>query len=68
MPLYEYRCNKCQYVFEISLRMEEKDKICLKCPKCKSEDLGQILSTGGILKHGRSKTPECSGCCGKCKI
>ncbi len=70
MPTYEYKCKKCQTVFELSLSLKEKEDNSQKlyCPQCKATDLTQILSTNGILKHGLSKScdpsPSCGGCCG----
>ncbi|OFZ27984.1 MAG: hypothetical protein A2381_02680 [Bdellovibrionales bacterium RIFOXYB1_FULL_37_110] len=73
MPRYDYQCADCEEIFELSLSLGEKDahkspkKI---CPKCNSSQINQIFSkgSGGILKHGRSKSgdtpPGCSGCRG----
>ena len=40
MPLYEYRCQKCEAEFELLVR-NEKDRV---CPKCQSRDLEKLLS------------------------
>ena len=34
-PLYEYKCLKCQYVFEVKLSIH--DNLYTECPKCKGE-------------------------------
>lgn len=51
MPIIEYRCNKCDTVFEIITRRisEEKEVI---CPNCKSTDASKIPSSGGFVVNG----------------
>ncbi|MEA1900768.1 MAG: FmdB family zinc ribbon protein, partial [Thermodesulfobacteriota bacterium] len=36
MPLYEFKCLKCQTYFEM-LVMNKDEEVELKCPECKSE-------------------------------
>lgn len=43
MPLYEFRCLKCNDCFEL-LVMKQKDEVELKCPHCGSEDFERIMS------------------------
>ena len=43
MPIYEFRCLKCNDCFEFLL-MNQDDKMELRCPKCKSEDFERVLS------------------------
>jgi len=43
MPIYEFRCLKCNECFEFLLRNQE-EQIELCCPKCKSEDFERIMS------------------------
>ncbi len=51
MPTYEYKCEKCKKIFEISQSM--KDKALTACPnkKCKGK-VKRLISLGGgfILK------------------
>jgi putative FmdB family regulatory protein len=44
MPIYEFRCLKCNDVFEI-LKMNTQDEVEAKCPHCASEDFERVLST-----------------------
>jgi putative FmdB family regulatory protein len=44
MPIYEFRCLKCDEVFEI-LMMKTQDEVEAKCPHCASEDFERVLST-----------------------
>lgn len=43
MPIYEYRCSKCNTKFEIFLKSinEEVKPI---CPNCNSEEVSKLLS------------------------
>jgi putative FmdB family regulatory protein len=44
MPIYEFRCLKCDEVFEL-LKMNTQDAVEMKCPHCASEDFERVLST-----------------------
>ncbi len=49
MPLYDYKCAKCGYVFEVQQRISEEP---LKhCPKCKGE-IKRLISPAGIIFKG----------------
>jgi len=69
MPAYEYKCNACGYVFEVTHSMNENPV--LFCPECK-ETAKRVITggTGFIMKGlpqqdtgiqcGREQT-----CCGR---
>jgi len=42
MPIYEYRCEKCQERFEEYL--SSSDKPAPSCPKCGSADVTRLMS------------------------
>jgi len=44
MPIYEYKCLKCQEYFEL-LVMSQDEELEIKCPKCGSGDFERIIST-----------------------
>ena len=44
MPIYEFKCLKCQEFFEL-LVINNDDEAKLQCPKCKSKEFERILST-----------------------
>ncbi len=44
MPVYEFRCLKCDEVFEI-LWMNNEDEVEMKCPHCKSGEFERVLSS-----------------------
>jgi putative FmdB family regulatory protein len=57
MPIYEFRCLKCNEVFEI---LKIKDKVEMKCPHCGSEDFERVLSTTSYslgFAKGESRSP-----------
>lgn len=47
MPTYEYSCEKCgnQFSLILSMREYEKEKDRIRCPKCKSKRVKQLLSS-----------------------
>lgn len=67
MPIYEYKCLKCQECFEL-LKMGLDDGVELRCPKCKSEEFERIISTtnyamgsgSGASQKASVKTRNCS--------
>lgn len=43
MPIHEFQCRSCGYVFEILLMSkEEMDDV--RCAKCSSPDVGKLMS------------------------
>lgn len=71
MPLYEFRCLKCNDCFEI-LVMKKDDEVELRCPHCKSEEFERVLSASchsvksgsGESEGARAQTRNCpSGSC-----
>ena len=45
MPLYEYRCEKCENGFEALVLNSEEE---ISCPKCESTNLKKLFSTFGV--------------------
>ncbi len=49
MPLYDYKCTKCEHIFEVQQRISEEP---LKfCPKCKGH-IKRLISPAGIIFKG----------------
>lgn len=49
MPLYDYKCSKCGYIFEVQQKISEDP---LKhCPKCKGH-IKRMISPAGIIFKG----------------
>lgn len=74
MPIYEFKCTKCEEFFEVIV-MGSGDDNEINCPKCKSQEFQRVVSTtnyamgssgspaGGSGVHTQERT--CSG--GSCK-
>jgi putative FmdB family regulatory protein len=45
MPVYEYRCDKCERDVTITSSIREHDKGGITCPKCGSKALRPLLSS-----------------------
>jgi putative FmdB family regulatory protein len=58
MPIYEFKCLKCDEFFEM-LVMGGKEEAELRCPKCKSENFERVLSTTNYAM-GASGSPGVS--------
>ena len=43
MPIYEFKCLKCQEFFEL-LVINNDDEAGLRCPKCNSKKFERVLS------------------------
>ncbi|MBW1820220.1 MAG: zinc ribbon domain-containing protein [Deltaproteobacteria bacterium] len=43
MPIYEFKCLKCQEFFEL-LVINNDDEAKLQCPKCNSKEFERVLS------------------------
>tara|TARA_Y100001938_G_C8055254_1_gene414066 strand:- start:479 stop:700 length:222 start_codon:yes stop_codon:yes gene_type:complete len=49
MPAYDFKCEKCNYEFELQCTISEYDKIKKQsCPKCKNKQIVRIISPIGI--------------------
>lgn len=62
MPIYEFKCNKCEEFFETLILGGSEDED-VKCPKCASVSFERVLSstnyamdTGGASAPGASQT------------
>jgi len=44
MPIYEYRCTKCQRRFSQQQEIEEHARKRPACPKCKSRAVEQVYT------------------------
>lgn len=53
MPIFEYRCEKCQCEFE-HLSLSDKDPV-PECPTCCGHQVKKLLSAGAIRPDGIPK-------------
>ncbi len=60
MPVYEYRCKKCNAKFEKFVRSLSAQNV-VQCPRCGSEEVEKALSLFGVGSPSRS-TPSSSSC------
>jgi putative FmdB family regulatory protein len=64
MPIYEYRCTKCEHQFEIYLKSHNESAGV--CPKCNSDQLkklvsacnGRVTDLQGIINRALSASRE----------
>lgn len=54
MPVYEYICRKCGHSFEQVERIAEHGTKKVRCPKCKSQKVEQLLSLGFVKTSKKS--------------
>lgn len=57
MPIYEFKCLKCENFFEL-LFMGEQDRAEMKCPQCGAEDFERVLSTTSFSMSGGSEKQQ----------
>jgi putative FmdB family regulatory protein len=56
MPIYEFRCMKCNEYFEL-LIMNREEQVDMKCEKCGGGDIERILSkTSHSMGSGKSQS------------
>lgn len=51
MPIYEYKCNDCDAVFELLTTTSEENKK-VHCSKCNSENVTKLISAGSSISGG----------------
>jgi len=73
MPIYEFKCLKCEEYMEILVMSPQDNQVEMKCSKCGSEELERILSTtsysmavGGAAKASGPSTESRSCSSGSC--
>lgn len=54
MPIYEFKCNDCGHEFDLVESFKEHDEHKEKCPKCKSDDIEQVLSAVSVKTSNKS--------------
>ncbi len=45
MPTYDYRCPGCKKKFSLMLSIKEHDTKKVKCPKCGSAKIDQLITS-----------------------
>lgn len=62
MPIFEYRCKKCDVAFETLVIGRETPE----CPTCHGDELERLLSTFAAVTSSGAKTAPVPGPCGTC--
>ncbi|MCI0496356.1 zinc ribbon domain-containing protein [candidate division KSB1 bacterium] len=65
MPIYEFKCNSCQHLFE-ELVLNSAQVASLHCPRCHEIKVSRVMSTfgfsSGSVKSYANSTKSCSTC------
>ena len=59
MPLYEYRCQKCEHEFEVLVSSRNREEP--TCPECGAPGPDQLI---GLPAAGRASGPNAANCRG----
>jgi len=59
MPLYEYRCTRCERPFERYARTFSDRP---SCPACGTSEVTRLLSTFAVSTGGGDTAPSFGGC------
>ncbi len=64
MPIYDYRCDRCETTFEVRATFKEKEAgLKPVCPTCQSIATHQLLAVGMFVHAGGTDgAPFSSGC------
>lgn len=70
MPLYDYRCQECNRVFEVKLTLKEKEQgVTPSCPECMSSQVVQEFApVGYVRQRSRSREDMCGQDCSTCPM
>jgi len=61
MPIYEFKCSKCNELMEL-LVMNNDESIELKCKKCGSFRLERVMSSSNYAVGENKNSPKQNGC------
>lgn len=59
MPIYEFKCTKCEEFFELLVMNRDDEEI--KCPKCGAQSFERILSRTNFKVPGGSSACASAG-------
>lgn len=63
MPIYEYRCTKCDKEFECLILGSDND---ISCPDCDNEIVERLMSSCSFKSSGSFTPPTGSSGCSTC--
>jgi len=56
MPIYEFRCDACQQVFE-HLTLSRQEAAEIRCPSCGAEELSRVMSSCASVMGDSASAP-----------
>ena len=59
MPIYEYRCHKCNKKVSI-LTLRVSEEVSLECDRCGSKNLSRLMSRFAMVKSEEARLDELS--------
>ncbi len=57
MPLYEYVCQDCKMLFSEVLTIQEHETKKVRCPKCQSREVANVMATAQTRVLQKSAVP-----------
>lgn len=66
VPIYEYRCARCEHEFEELVSFSAADQP-LPCPSCLEPAAERLLSTFAVRVSGESRVSSSGKSCGGCR-
>ena len=54
MPVYEYKCQKCERDFSVEMSISEYTKRKITCPNCKSPEVKRQISVFQAITSKKS--------------
>jgi putative FmdB family regulatory protein len=54
MPLYEFRCTRCQKEFTVALTVREYEQKAYACPECQGKDVERVFEGVGVITSKKS--------------
>ena len=60
MPIHEFQCESCNYVFELLLMTQDEIEN-VRCPKCQSPEVSKLMSASNFNMTGKAKVSTSKG-------
>ena len=54
MPVYDFKCEKCNKKFTLTMTISEYEKGKFRCPKCKSTRVKQMITPFQVTTSKKS--------------
>lgn len=53
MPIYEFKCTRCEAFFEVIVRNSDNDEV--RCPECRSDEFERVVSRTNFAVKGGAR-------------